>query len=147
VGRSTVSGGPYTVLKSGLTSTNYVDTTALNGTTYYYTVSGTGIAGNSPNAVAVLAKPVALPAAPAGVTATTGTLQVSLTWTASTGAATYNVLRSTVSGGPYTVLASGLIGTSYTDNSVLHGTTYYFAVTAVNPSGTSPNSAQVQVTA
>jgi hypothetical protein len=39
--RSTTSGGPYgTISTSGtVTGTNYVDSTAVNGTTYYYVVS------------------------------------------------------------------------------------------------------------
>jgi beta-galactosidase len=39
--RSTVSGGPYAVISApgAVTGTNYVDSTAVNGTTYYYVVS------------------------------------------------------------------------------------------------------------
>jgi hypothetical protein len=62
---------------------------------------------------------------------------VSLTWTASTSAniAGYNVYRSTTSGGPYTQLnASLLTTTSYTDNSVTAGQTYYYVATSVDTS-------------
>jgi hypothetical protein len=47
----------------------------------------------------------------------------------------YNVYRSTHSGGPYTLLAPGLPSTasSYTDSTVVHGTTYYYVVTAIGP--------------
>ncbi|MCA1607668.1 MAG: hypothetical protein LC775_19875, partial [Acidobacteria bacterium] len=41
------------------------------------------------------------PAAPTGLTATAGNAQVALSWTASSGATSYNVKRSTTSGGPY----------------------------------------------
>jgi hypothetical protein len=74
---------------------------------------------------------------------------VTLSWTASASAVSgYNVYRSTVSGGPYTVLNSSLITTtSYTDTTVQAGTTYYYVVTSVNSSGVeSADSTQVSAT-
>lgn len=58
----------------------------------------------------------------------------SLTWLASTTpSVTYKVLRGIAAGGPYTaVLASSLSTTSYTDNTVQAGATYYYVVRAVN---------------
>jgi fibronectin type 3 domain-containing protein len=38
--RAVTSGGPYTTVASDVTGTSYTDTTAINGTTYYYVVSG-----------------------------------------------------------------------------------------------------------
>lgn len=59
-----------------------------------------------------------------------------LTWTDSTdpNAASVNVYRSTVSGGPYTQIATGIpMGTQlYNDYSVAVGTTYFYVVTEVN---------------
>jgi len=46
------------------------------------------------------------PTVPTGLTATAGSNQVSLNWTAPSGATSYNVKRSTISGGPYTTNAS-----------------------------------------
>ena len=62
---------------------------------------------------------------------------VTLTWSESGGQiAGYNVYRSTVSGGPYSMINSSLVTpTNYTDGTVLSGTTYYYAVTAVGTSG------------
>ena len=40
--------------------------------------------------------------------------QVSLTWNTLTNATSYNVKRSTTSGGPYTPIASGITATNYT---------------------------------
>ena len=65
-----------------------------------------------------------------------------LSWSASTGATSYNVKRSTTSGGPYTTIASPTT-TSYTDTGLTNGTTYYYVVSAVNAAGESANSAQV----
>jgi fibronectin type 3 domain-containing protein len=59
---------------------------------------------------------------------------VTLTWTASTSTVSgYNIYRGTVSGGPYTMINSALeAATSYVDNTVESGQTYYYVVTAVN---------------
>jgi beta-glucanase (GH16 family) len=61
-----------------------------------------------------------------------------LNWTASTTAtvAGYNIYRSTVSGGPYTMINSALgATTNYTDFTVQSGQTYYYVVTAVDSAG------------
>jgi hypothetical protein len=68
----------------------------------------------------------------------TVTAQVALSWTASQspGTAGYNVYRSTTSGGPYTKLNSSLDTiTSYNDQAVQDGYTYYYVTTAVNDLG------------
>lgn len=145
VQRSTVNGGSYTTIASGVTATSYVDTSVTNGTIYYYVVDAVSANGTSPNSTQVSAQPTAPPppAAPTGVTATAGNAQVTLSWTASAGATSYNVMRSTTNGGSYTTIASGLTTTTYTDSSVTNGTTYYYVVDAVSANGTSPNSTQV----
>ena len=56
--RSTNNGGPYTVIKS-LTSTNFTDTNVVNGTTYYYVVSGYGVGGESANSTQASSTPAA----------------------------------------------------------------------------------------
>ena len=71
---------------------------------------------------------LAAPSAPTGLTATAGNSQVALSWTASTGATSYNVLRSTVSGSGYASVATGIATTSYTNTGLTNGTTYYFVV-------------------
>jgi fibronectin type 3 domain-containing protein len=46
------------------------------------------------------------------------------------------VYRGTQAGGPYVALnGTAEVGTSYTDNSVQAGQTYYYVVTAVDGSG------------
>jgi len=86
------------------------------------------------------------PAAPTGLTATVGNGRVTLAWNPVAFANTYNVKRATVSGGPYTVIASNLVVTTYDDVSFTPGTTYYYRVSAVNALGEGPNSAQVSAT-
>ncbi len=85
------------------------------------------------------------PSAPTGLTATAGDQQVALAWTASLGATSYNVKRSTTNGGPYTTVASPTT-TSETDTGLTNGTKYYYVVTAVDSAGESPNSNQASAT-
>jgi hypothetical protein len=147
VKRGTASGGPYTTVGSPA-GTTYADTSLTNGTAYYYVVTAvnaTGESGNSNQATATPKAAPTAPAAPLNLTATGGNQQVSLAWTASTGATSYNVKRTATNGGPYTTVASPA-GTSYTDTTVTNGTTYYYVVTAVSASGESVNSNQASAT-
>jgi len=89
---------------------------------------------------------IALPSVPAYLFAAPGDTIVGLGWTASTGATSYTVKRSTTNGGPYTAVATGLTGTSHADTGLTNGTTYYYVVSAVNADGESANSAQASVT-
>jgi fibronectin type 3 domain-containing protein len=57
---------------------------------------------------------------------------VTLTWTASQGATSYNTYRGSVSGGPYVRVASGTLNPTYADSQVTHGQTLYYVITAVN---------------
>ena len=147
VKRGTANGGPYTTVGSPA-GTTYADTSLTNGTAYYYVVTAvnaTGESGNSNQATATPKAAPTAPAAPPNLTATGGNQQVSLAWTASTGATSYNVKRAATNGGPYTTVASP-VGTSYTDTTVTNGTTYYYVVTAVSASGESANSNQASAT-
>jgi hypothetical protein len=90
--------------------------------------------------------PPTIPPAPSNVIATAGNSQVSLTWAASAQAASYNVWRATVSGGPYTIVTTNVGMLSYTDTGLVNGTSYYYVISAVNSLGESTNSAQVSVT-
>lgn len=83
-----------------------------------------------------------LPAAPALLTASASTAQVSLTWNPSVGADSYNIQRSLHNGGPYTTVATVLSGSNYNDTAVTNGLSYYYVVTAVNANGQSAPSQQ-----
>lgn len=113
---------------------------AVSGNAFTYVVPAgsvvTFVSGGTPGA----------PSAPTGLTATAASgTQVNLSWTASSGATSYNVLRATASGGPYTAIASGVAATTYNDSGLTPSTTYYYVVQAVNSNGTSGNSSQAVV--
>ncbi|HEX4952581.1 MAG TPA: fibronectin type III domain-containing protein [Thermoanaerobaculia bacterium] len=71
------------------------------------------------------------PAAPTGLTATAvSSSQINLSWTAVSGATSYNVYRSTVSGGPYTNVGSSAT-TTFSNTGLTGSTTYFYVVRAV----------------
>jgi len=73
---------------------------------------------------------------PSSATAQAGLDYAYLSWTAVSGATSYDIYRSTsptsFSSTPY---ATNVNGTSYSDTNVTDGTTYYYRVTAVTSSG------------
>jgi fibronectin type 3 domain-containing protein len=148
VSRSLTPGGPYTVLASGLTGTSLTDTGLTNDTPYYYVVQAVNGVGASANSAEVTATPTCVtPAAPGSLGATAGVGTITLNWSAVTGASSYSVKRATTSVGPYTPVATGVAGTTYTDTTVAGGTTYFYVVTASSACGAeSTNSPQASAT-
>ena len=146
VKRSEISGSGYATIGSP-TGTSYTDTTAANGSTYYYVVSATNAVGESANSPEVNATPSLPPPppAPTGLTATAGNASVPLSWTASSGATSYTVKRSTTSGSGYATLGTPS-GTSYIDSTAANGSTYYYVVSASNAGGEGANSSEVSAT-
>ena len=145
VKRGTTTGGPYSVINSPGTN-SYDDTTAVNGTTYFYVVSAIGPGGEGANSSEVSATPATAPAAPTGLVPNAGVSHAALTWNASAGATSYTVKRGTAPGGPYGTTFPGLVTTSYDDTTAINGITYYYVVTATNAQGTSPDSNEVTAT-
>lgn len=142
VKRSTAYDGVYVVVGSDITATNLLDTGLANGVTYYYTVTAKNSVGRSADSTPVGVTPVGPPSAPGNLSANVGDATVTLTWTASGGATSYSIKRSTTSGGPYTTLAS-VSTPSYTDTAVSNQVTYYYVVSATNSYGEGPNSAEI----
>jgi fibronectin type 3 domain-containing protein len=138
--RSTSAGGPYSVIDFDLTSSDYIDNTVSNGTTYYYVVTAIDTSLNESgysNEDSATPTDTTPPAAPAGLAATAGDSQVSLDWADNSEPDLdgYNIFRSTTPGGGYSKLNGSLVSSSdYTDNSVSNDTTYYYVVTAVDTS-------------
>src|SRR5215831_5838950 len=110
--RSTISGSGYVsitngvigpVCGSGWNNATFVDTTAANGTTYYYVVQSVnpvGASANSPQSAGTMPSgsfSTSPPAAPTSLTAASaGHQTVALNWSASSGANSYTVYRSTL---------------------------------------------------
>jgi subtilisin family serine protease len=148
VSRSTTTGGGYIVVAT-VTTTSYTDNGVVNGTKYYYVVSALKASVESGASSEASATPFGPPSRPTGLTASSGpnSGQISLHWTAVTGATSYNVKRSRMNGGSYSTVATGLTSPSYVNSGLTTGRQYYFVVSAVNASGQSSNSNQASAVA
>jgi serine protease AprX len=136
--RGTTSGAETLLTTVGAVSA-FTDATAVNGTTYYYEVAAVNTVGEGPRSVERAATPRTVPGAPTLTAATAGSAQVTLAWSAPAsdgGAAVtgYRVYRGTTSGTKTLLTALGAV-TTYTDTSVVNGTTYFYEVSAVNTAG------------
>jgi fibronectin type 3 domain-containing protein len=122
-------------------SSPYAHTALTNGTTYFYVVTAVSSAGESPESAQVLATPVP---APTGVSATAGNGQVTVSWSAITGATSYNLYFGTSTGVTKTngTKIAG-VTSPYTHTGRTNGTTYFYVVTAVNAGSESAESAEV----
>ena len=109
--------------------------------------SGTTALFNAPSQSQTLAPPTSLSAS-TGCVLVVLIPRVTLTWTASTSTftASYDILRSTVSGGPYTQVgsAAGAATTTFTDSASLGlNITYFYVVRARLTNWVSTSTAQV----
>lgn len=100
-----------TDLQATVNTNGFTDTTAVNGTSYYYAVRASNAAGDSANTSAVLTKPVATATATAMPTPTPS-LAAALSF-------------------PTTALAT-TTANGYTDTTAANDTTYLYAVSASN---------------
>ncbi|MEI7730395.1 MAG: lamin tail domain-containing protein [Verrucomicrobiota bacterium] len=141
--RSITNGGPYLTVAT-LAATNYTDTDVTNFVTYYYVVSGVGLAGEGAISSQASAMPQAPPIAPSGLTATNKDYVINLSWNTVSNATSFNLKRSLVNGGPYTTV-SNLTTTSYADTNVVNSNTYYYVVSGLGIGGEGTNSSQVSV--
>jgi rhamnogalacturonan endolyase len=148
-----VTGLVAPVSGSGPSIGQCVDTTAADGNEYAYqvlSVNPTGQSEMSPSSGPVKPSPdqsSEAPPAPASVKVTgSGHHQVTLAWTASSGASFYRIWRTTLHsdgfGGNYPVgrvlLGDTVAATEYTDPSPTDGRDYGYSVEAINAAGVSP---------
>jgi len=143
----------FTKIANDLAGSPHLDLNVANGITYYYQVvaqpAGNESCGSAPS-TCLAATPTAPPCtpldAPTNVAADGGDSQIDLSWDAVAGATSYNVLRSSAAGGPYTLVAQPN-GTSYSDATPRCGETFYYVVKAASSSVCqSPSSAEVSAT-
>ena len=76
------------------------------------------------------------------VASATSTTSISVTWNAASDATGYRVLRRLQGLTDFHTVASGLTGTSYTDDNLVPGTTYTYLVIASNSAGESGRSSE-----
>ena len=141
-GSLTASGAPVTVSSASLNNGEFalsgiaLPATIPAGQSAAFTVTFTPQASGATSASLSFTSNASIsPAAQTMTGSGTAPIQhsVDLTWNTSENAVGYNVYRSTVSGGPYTMINSGLDGaTAYTDSTVVSGQTYYYVATAVD---------------
>jgi len=127
---------PTTIAYDPVTVTDFADLVSVT-----YTGSTEHLSVFAP----ILPKDGLAPSPPTSVSATAGSNQVSLTWTAPTTNTDssalgdllgYEVYRSTSVAGTYTqVNTSDVTSTSYTDTTAVDGTAYYYKVTAADTGG------------
>jgi fibronectin type 3 domain-containing protein len=102
--------------------------------------------GTSESSDTISATPgVEPPSAPSNLTATAGSGEVTLNWTAVDGAEDYTIYVST-SGSGYTAISPDVTGTSFTHTGLTNGTNYYYYVVANNEGGASAESNVVSAT-
>ncbi|HVG24850.1 MAG TPA: CARDB domain-containing protein, partial [Thermoanaerobaculia bacterium] len=129
-----------TVIAAGLTSTQYQDTPAI-GATYTYVVRAVNGSGSTDSAPASVTHTDVCPRPPGAFNSSVSVFcssnapAVRVTWSLSSGATSYSVVRNG------TVVASGVTGTSYDDTAVSDGATYSYVVRATNNSGTTESNA------
>jgi len=142
----TSSGGEGTApAKTGLSGISASFTNLTPGKQYFFTVVAVDAGGSSMASAEASGTTIANP--PTGFTASAGNGSVSLTWSASAGAATYNVYEGTSSSGEGTQpVQSGVSGTSVTIGGLSNGKKYYFTVAAVDAGGVSLPSGEASAT-
>ena len=139
--RSTSANGTYTLAVTTTSSTCTNSSLAPN-TTYYYKVAASNSYGDSAQSNYVLAATTSntAPSTPTNLRVTsTSSTSISLAWNTVTGAANYKVYRSTSANGTYDLITTTTSYT-YTNNSLIPNTTYYYKVAASNSYGDSVQS-------
>jgi hypothetical protein len=143
ISQATISGTGFSL--SGITT----PVTLAAGQSTTLTVTFAPQAGGAASGNVTLSSDASNPTlaiALSGTGATTTSHSVSLNWGASTTpSVTYNLYRSVSSGTGYALVASALTSLTYTDTTVVSGTTYYYVVTAFD--GTTESAYSNQATA
>ena len=123
-------------LLADINDLSYQDTSATNGSTYGYQITSYNFGGESAKSSELSL--TLIPDAPTNLAATTAYQEVSLIWSAPSGATSYNIYRDGSSIGSSN-------STSYTDSSVSNDNSYSYSVSAVNAGGESPASSAIDV--
>lgn len=122
------SSGNLTLIASAITQNSYVDTDVQAGTTYFYAVKSYDQVDSALSSESSATTPVA---APSNLSVSASSSEISLSWNAVSGAASYKLYRGT-SSGSLSLVAENIAQTSYLDSSVFSNVRYYYAVKSFN---------------
>jgi hypothetical protein len=139
--------GTYAPAESASSYVTYTAAFTATATTHTLSFVGTDTHGGDntiflDNVSFVITAP---PVVPTGLAAAGGLQQVSLTWKATPGAASYGIERATGSGS-FVTLAATTNTPTFTDTGLSDGTTYSYSVFAMNSAGSSGASNVVTAT-
>ncbi len=137
--RSTSQDGTYSLMKTVLEGTSYINTSAKAGTKYYYKVKAIHSNSAANSAYSVVDSRVCDLARPVTSISLASTGKPKISWSKVDGAIKYKVYRSTKLTGTYSLMKT-VSGTTYTNANAKAGTTYYYKVIAVH-SNSAANSA------
>ena len=132
--------GPWTGIPgSGAATTSHIVIGLDNGASYAFKIRAINASGNGVESDEATVTPVAIPAKPAGLTATAGAGQVVLSWSAPNDATITGwqyAVKTTGGYGPWTgILGSGVTTTTHTVDGLNNGASYTFKIRAINASG------------
>ena len=127
-------------IATGVEGLSYTDSAVTAGTDYTYYVESVDKIGAGPASNTESGTLSTLTTAPTLNPVTTGSGQVSLSWSSDPNALSYNVYRSDPGHPTPVAVATGLTALTYLDTSVTNGTTYTYYVTSVNNLGPGPAS-------
>jgi kumamolisin len=141
------AGGAYGVdfhdIADGSTNLYYAARTGYDNATGWGSFNG----ANLLNDLAQYGMATTLPATPTNLAAKAGDTTIALSWSASSGAASYNLYRSTTASGEGTTpYRTGIVSTGFTDTGLTNGTPYFYKVAASNNAGLSGLSNEASAT-
>ena len=136
------------MVATNLSATSFTDTMVTAGSLYMYEVDAVNSVGPSMFTAAIpvtVANKTPLPQ-PTITSAIAGINQISLIWSTSAGATSYNLLREAPGESNFTSLITGVTTTSYTDSMLPVSGIYMYEVIAANATQSSLVSETVPVT-
>ncbi len=146
--RTNISGSGYMLIGTNSSANGFVDTSAENGKTYYYTLTAVNSYGESPMSLEQRITIANTPLAPTNLNTVAGDREVTLSWDVADGRGFeithYSVYRIDSAG--QTILIATTNETSYTDLDVENGVEYIYMVTATSEIGESPYSFSASAT-
>lgn len=145
--RADTKDGEYQVIADNLTTTEYEDKDLKVNTTYYYRAYSLNSAAERPvsEVLTVKTKAFAVPENMTGVRVSGGDHSASLRWDFAYDTQ-YKVLRSDKENGSYITIADKVDATSYVDEGLNNGQTYYYKVMPFNEAGEGAETEILQAT-